>query len=71
MDTPQNQVIKCPITSLPIKVPIKNTLCDHVYEKEAVLNFFENMQDHINKDEPLQNFLLVCQNLTPSSCGNI
>ena len=34
----QNQVIKCPITSLPIQNPFKHK-CGHSYEMDAILNY--------------------------------
>lgn len=41
METNQNQVTKCPITSRPIEVPCKNTRCAHVYERDAILNYIK------------------------------
>ena len=42
MDSPQNQKIKCPITGKEIVDAYKNPLCDHVYEKEAIIQYCIN-----------------------------
>ncbi len=42
MDEPQNVVFKCPITRKAMENPIKNTLCDHVYEKNAIMNYVKS-----------------------------
>lgn len=39
MDTATTQQPKkCPITGALISVALKNSTCDHVYEREAILN---------------------------------
>lgn len=46
MDEPSgNQVIKCPITSKPIQIACKNTNCDHVYEREAILAYIKGQRN--------------------------
>jgi len=42
MDTEMTQgPKKCPITTKTIEVPCKNTSCDHVYEREAILQMIK------------------------------
>lgn len=37
----QNRVIKCPITGKEIVEMAKNTRCDHIYEKSAILHYIK------------------------------
>ena len=39
MEENHQEVVKCPITGKPIVEPIKNSRCDHVYEKAAILAY--------------------------------
>lgn len=39
---PSNQVIKCPITGKPIQDLVKNALCDHSYEREAIMAYLKS-----------------------------
>ena len=41
MDTPTTQVIKCPITGKPIEDGVKNTTCDHMYDRSAILHYLK------------------------------
>lgn len=48
-DTPQNYVVKCPITSKPIQVKVKNSKCGHEYEKSAILQYIKNKEGRAKK----------------------
>ena len=39
MESNHQEVTKCPITGKPIVEPIKNSRCDHVYEKAAIIAY--------------------------------
>jgi SUMO ligase MMS21 Smc5/6 complex component len=42
MDTEMTQAPKkCPITTKTIVNPCKNTTCDHVYERDAILEYIK------------------------------
>ena len=42
VDEPVNQIVKCPITRMPIKELAKNKKCDHVYERSAILAYMKS-----------------------------
>ncbi|CAF0704312.1 unnamed protein product [Brachionus calyciflorus] len=44
MDAPTTQIVKCPITGKAIENGVKNTLCDHMYEKSAILHYIKTVK---------------------------
>lgn len=65
VDEPINQVVKCPITQMPIKEIARNTRCDHVYEKSAILQYIKSKP---NRKYYEYFFLLLLKNILIQVC---
>ena len=46
MDEPVNQIVKCPITGKAIENVVKNTKCDHMYERDAIMAYIRTKKKY-------------------------
>lgn len=44
----ENTVLKCPITTTEIVNPLRSKVCNHVFEKDAILRYLKFAQSGLN-----------------------